>query len=84
MITFNTITVGLGRDFISNPFDIIINPGATYGRANVSVTCDNVTEGLETFNMTLSLAGSSSGITLGRDTCEGQINDSTGKCMIFM
>ena len=66
-------------DFNSNPFTITINAGATEGRANVSVTCDDEVEGLETFDMRLTLTSSSSGVTLGRDTCEGQINDSTGK-----
>ena len=28
--------------------------------------------------MTLTLTSSTSGVTLGRDTCEGVINDSTG------
>ena len=68
-----------GVDFNSNPLTITINAGATDGRANVSVTCDNVTEGLETFDMRLTVTSSSSGVTLGRDTCEGQIIDSTGK-----
>ena len=66
-------------DFNSNPFIITINAGATEGRANVSVTCDDEVEGLETFDMTLTLTSSSSGAMLGRDTCEGEISDSTGK-----
>ena len=66
-------------DFNSNPFNITINAGATDGRANVSVTCDDEVEGLESFDMTLTLTSNNSGITLGRDTCEGQITDSTGK-----
>ena len=77
---YNYCTViGSGVDFNSNPLTIIINAGATDGRANVSVTCDNVTEGLETFDMRLTVTSSSSEVTLGRDTCEGQIIDSTGK-----
>ena len=72
--TTNYCTViGSGVDFNSNPLTITINAGATDGRANISVTCDNVTEGLETFGMRLTLTSSSSGVTLGRDTCEGQI-----------
>ena len=71
--------IGSGVDFNSNPFTITIDAGATDGRANVSVTCDNVTEELETFDMRLTLTSNSSGVTLGRNTCEGQINDSTGK-----
>ena len=65
-------------DFNSDPFTITINAGATEGRANISVTCDDEVEGLETFDMTLNLTSSSSGVTLGRDTSEGQITDSTG------
>jgi len=46
------------------------------------VSCDDEVEGLETFHIRLTLTSSSSGITLGRDTCEGQITDSTGKWII--
>ena len=75
--TTNYCTViGSGVDFNSNQLTITINAGATDGRANVSVTCDNVTEGLETFDMRLS---SSSGVTLGRNISQGLIIDSTGK-----
>ena len=65
-------------DFNSTRFTITINAGATEGRANVSVTCDDEVEGLETFAMTLTLTSSSSGVTLGTDACRGEINDSTG------
>ena len=66
-------------DFDSNSFNITINAGATEGRANISVTCDDEVEGSETFDMTLTLAGSATGVTVGRDTSEGVITDSTGK-----
>ena len=36
-------------DYNSDPFTITINAGATKGRANVSVTCDDEVEGSETF-----------------------------------
>ena len=65
-------------DFDSNSFTITINAGATDGRGNISVTCDDVVEGLETFDMTLTLTSSSPGVSLGRSTVEGQIVDSTG------
>ena len=68
-----------GVDFNSNPFNITIAPGATEGRANISVTCDDEVEGLETFDMSLTLTSSGNGVTLGRDTSVGQIIDSTGK-----
>ena len=71
---------GSGIDFNSNPFNITINPGATEGRANISVTCDNEVEGSEIFNVTLTLTSSATGVTLGRrNTSEGVITDSTGK-----
>ena len=66
-------------DFDSNSFNITIDAGATEGRANVSVTCDKEVEGSETFDMTLTLPGSATGVMLGRDTSEGVITDSTGK-----
>ena len=70
------ILIGSGIDFNSNPFNITINAGDRDGRANISVTCDDVVEGSETFDMNLY---SSSFITLGRNTSEGVITDSTGK-----
>ena len=70
--------IGSGIDFNSNPFTITINAGATNGRANVSVTCDDEVEELESFDMTLTIKSNSPEVTLGRDTCEGQISDSTG------
>ena len=73
------INVGSGVDFDSNPFTITINAEATEGRANISVTCDDEVEGSETFDMTLTLTSSPTGVMLGRDTSEGVITDSTGK-----
>ena len=70
--------IGSDVDFNSNPFNITINAGATDGRANVSVTCDDEVEGLETFNMTLTITSGGTGLKLGNETCEGQITDSTG------
>ena len=73
----------LGVDFNLTPFYITINAGSTEGRGNVSVTLDNVVEGLETFNMRLTLASDHSQITLG-NTCEGRIIDSTGNHILFL
>ena len=73
------INIGSGVDFDSNPFTITINAGATEGRANISVTCDDEVEESETFDMTLTLTSSPTGVMLGRDTSEGVITDSTGK-----
>ena len=48
------------------------------------MTCDDEVEGLETFDMTLTLTSSSSRVTLGRDICEGQITDSTGRWTVIV
>ena len=58
--------IGLDVDFSSNPFNITINAEATDGRANVSVTCDDEVEGLESFDMTLAIINNSLGVILGR------------------
>ena len=70
--------IGSGVDFDSNSFTITINAGATEGRSNIAVTCDDEVEGLETFDITLTLTSSPTGVMLGRDTSEGEIIDSTG------
>ena len=72
------ILIGSSVDFNSNSFTITINAGATDGRANISVSCDAEVEGLETFDVKLTLTSNISGVTLGRDTSVGQIVDSTG------
>ena len=71
------IYIGSGVDFDSDPFTVTINAGDTEGRANIAVTCDDDVEGSETFDMTLT--SSATGVTVGRDTSEGVITDSTGK-----
>ena len=71
--------IGSGIDVNTDPFNITINPGATNSTAKMSVTCDDVAEGSETFDMRLTLTSSISSITLGRDISEGLITDSTGK-----
>ena len=58
--------------------------GATEGRSNITILLDNVVEGLENFNMKLSLVTNNPQITLGRDRSKGQIIDSTGKCNKLM
>ena len=55
------------------------SPGnSTEGRGNIAVTCDDEVEGSETFDMTLTLTSSPTGVMLGRNTSEGEIIDSTG------
>ena len=86
MITIMVLTIsidhctliGSGVDYNSDPFNITINAGATEGRANVSVSCDDEVEGSETFDMKLTLTSSNADVTLGRDTSVGEIMDSSG------
>ena len=72
------ILIGSGVDYNSDPFTITIDAGATEGRANISVTCDDEVEGMETFDMRLTLTTSIPGVVLGRSASVGQIIDSTG------
>ena len=72
------ILIGSGVDYNSDPFNITIDAGATEGRANISVTCDDKVEGMESFDMRLKLASNSTGVVSSRDTAVGQIVDSTG------
>ena len=72
------ILIGSGVDYNSDPFNITIDAGATEGRAIISVTCDDEVEGMETFDMRLTLTSSLPGVVLGRNASVGQIIDSTG------
>ena len=89
MVTIVVLTISIDHctligsevDYNSDPFNIIINAGATEDRANVSVSCDDEVEGSETFDMRLTLTSGSNGVTLGRDTSVGVINDTTGMCL---
>ena len=76
--------VGSGVDFNFNPFNITINAGGTEGRGNISVVSDNTVEGLETFNIGLTLVTNSPQITLGRVISEGLITDSTSEHIILV
>ena len=70
--------IGSGVDFDSNPITITIEAGSTEGRGNISVSCDNVVEGVESFDMNLTVASDNLLVRVGRDTSVGRITDSTG------
>ena len=74
--------IGSGVDFDSNPITITIEAGSTEGRGNISVSCDNVTEQMETFDMNLTLASDNPLVRVGRDTSVGIITDSTGMIVV--
>ena len=78
MFSYYYTTIGSGVDFDSNPITITIEAGSTECRGNISVSCDDLVEEVETFNMTLTLASSNPLVRVGRDTAEGRITDSTG------
>ena len=74
--------IGSGVDFDSNPITIIVEAGSTKGRGNISVSCDNVVEGVETFDMNLTLASDNPLVRVVRDTSVGRITDSTGMIVV--
>jgi len=78
MFSYYYTTIGSGVDFDSNPITITIEDRSTEGGGNISVSCDDLVEEVETFSMTLTLASSNPLVRVGRDTAEGRITDSTG------
>ena len=74
--------IGSGVDFDSNPITITIEAGSIEGRGNILVSCDNVTERVETFDMNLTLASDNPRVRVGRDTSVGRITDSTGMIVV--
>ena len=74
--------IGSGVDFDSNPITVTIEAGSTEGRGNISLSCDNVVEGMETFDMNLTLASDNSLVRVGRGTSVGIITDSTGMIVV--
>ena len=70
--------IGSGVDFDSNPITITIDAGSTEGRGNISMVCDNVVEGVESFDVNLTLASDNPLVRVGRDISVGIITDSTG------
>ena len=75
-------TIGSGVDFDSNPITITIEAGSTEGRGIISVSCDNVIEGVETFDMNLTLVSDNPRVRVGRDTSVGRITDSSGMIVV--
>ena len=65
-------------DFDSDPVDLTIKANATSGSANIAMICDDIVEGMETFNITLQFRSDNSEVTIGRNTSVVQIIDTTG------
>ena len=66
-------------DFDSDPVNLTIETNAINGSAKISVKCDEMVEGMETFDITLQLIKSdNSEVTIDKNTSMGQIIDSTG------
>ena len=82
MVTANFI--GLGEDFNSSQIDLMIKAGAMNGRANISVTCDKVVEGIEMFGINLELKMDNPLVTIGVNKSVGQINDNTGNLLWYI
>jgi len=71
-------TIGSGVDFDSNAITITINEMTGRGIGNILINCDKFVEGVETFDLNLTLARDNSLVRVGRDASEGRIIDSTG------
>ena len=69
--------IGSDVDFDSGPFDITIQPGFINGSANISITCDNVVEQMESFS--LKLTTDSPQVLIDKNKAMVQIVDTTGK-----
>ena len=71
--------IGSGVDFDSNPINITFAAGEVNKSVNISVMCDNIVEGTEKFNITLTLTSNNPQVRIGRNSTIGIIIDSTGK-----
>jgi len=69
----------LDKDFNSTSFSITINAGDTYGRTNVTLSCDKEMEVIEFFNFSLTVMGNKPLLAVGKSTTKIQILDSVGK-----
>ena len=74
----------MGKDFNSEPFNITIKAGSINGSANISITCDGVMEGMETFNISLKLATDNPQVLIDKNEAMIQIVDSTGKQVVLI
>ena len=69
----------LAEDFNSTSFNITINTGNTYGRANVTLSCDEKMERAEFFRLNLAVIGNNPLLAVVKNTTEVQILDIIGK-----
>ena len=71
---------GNGVDYISTPITATFPAGANIAMINISVTRDNVAEGLETFDLGLTIPPQLKAVFLGSiDRAVGRIDDNTSK-----
>ena len=73
------IFMHLDEDFNSTSFNITINIGDTYGRANVTLSCDKKMEGVENFSLNLAVIDNNPLLAVVRNTTTVQIFDIIGK-----
>ena len=58
--------------------ELKIEANAMSGSAKIPVICDDIVEGIETFDITLELESDNTGVIVRKSTSVGQIIDSTG------
>ena len=71
--------IGSGVDFDSNTINVTFGVGEVSKRVNISVSCDEEVEGVERFDISLSLPNNNPQVTLGRQRSTVMITDSTGQ-----
>ena len=71
--------IGLGMDFNSNPINVTFIPGEVIKSVNISVMCDKIVEGTESFYTSLTLTSISHQVRTGRDRAAVKIEDTTSK-----
>ena len=71
--------IGLHKDFDSVPINTMVDVREVSKRVNITVSCDQLVEGDETFDIVLSLTNKNPQVTTGRGRSIGRITDSTGQ-----
>ena len=71
--------IGSSVDFDSNPINVTFIPGEVIKSVNISVMCDKIVEGTESFYISLTLTSISHQVRTGRDRAAVKIEDTTSK-----
>ena len=73
------ILIGSSVDFDSDSINVTFAAGKVSQSFNISVTCDKIVEGMERFDVSLTLTSNNPQVGIGRNRSLVRIIDSTGK-----